>query len=104
TDSEGQTTGELYQRWERYGRECEETLEAADAPSGVVCNGSFDMYVCWDYTAANTTARASCPWYLPWYRHVAAGYVFRQCGSDGQWGPWRDHTQCENPEKNGAFQ
>lgn len=35
---------------------------------------------------------------------VAAGYVFRQCGSDGQWGPWRDHTQCENPEKNGAFQ
>ncbi|XP_040590432.1 gastric inhibitory polypeptide receptor isoform X2 [Mesocricetus auratus] len=70
----------------------------------MVCNGSFDMYVCWDYTAANTTAQASCPWYLPWYRHVAAGYVFRQCGSDGQWGPWRDHTQCENPEKNGAFQ
>ncbi|XP_040590437.1 gastric inhibitory polypeptide receptor isoform X7 [Mesocricetus auratus] len=104
TDSEGQTTGELYQRWERYARECEETLTAADPPSGMVCNGSFDMYVCWDYTAANTTAQASCPWYLPWYRHVAAGYVFRQCGSDGQWGPWRDHTQCENPEKNGAFQ
>lgn len=30
------------------------------------------MYVCWDYTAANTTARASCPWYLPWYRHGEA--------------------------------
>ncbi|XP_036038859.1 gastric inhibitory polypeptide receptor isoform X2 [Onychomys torridus] len=104
TDSEGQTTGELYQRWERYGRECQETLEAADPPSGIVCNGSFDMYVCWDYTAANTTARASCPWYLPWYRHVAAGSVFRQCGSDGQWGSWRDHTQCENPGKNGTFQ
>ncbi|XP_059109530.1 gastric inhibitory polypeptide receptor isoform X2 [Peromyscus eremicus] len=68
TDSEGQTTRELYQRWERYGRECQETLEAADPPS------------------------------------VAAGYVFRQCGSDGQWGSWRDHTQCENPEKNGTFQ
>ncbi|KAF5910452.1 hypothetical protein HPG69_018226 [Diceros bicornis minor] len=62
------------------------------------------MYVCWDYAAPNATARASCPWYLPWHRHVAAGFVLRQCGSDGQWGPWRDHSQCENPEKNGAFQ
>lgn len=26
------------------------------------------MYACWNYTAANTTARVSCPWYLPWYR------------------------------------
>lgn len=104
TDSEGQTTGELYQRWERYGWECQNTLEATEPPSGLACNGSFDMYACWNYTAANTTARVSCPWYLPWYRQVAAGFVFRQCGSDGQWGSWRDHTQCENPEKNGAFQ
>ncbi|XP_021497803.1 gastric inhibitory polypeptide receptor isoform X1 [Meriones unguiculatus] len=104
TDSQEQTTGELYRRWERYRRECQETLEAADPPSGLACNGSFDMYVCWDYAEANTTARASCPWYLPWHRHVFAGFVFRQCGSDGQWGPWRDHTQCENPERNGAFQ
>ncbi|XP_032341674.1 gastric inhibitory polypeptide receptor isoform X8 [Camelus ferus] len=102
--SEGQTAGELYQRWERYRRECQETLEAMEPPAGLACNGSFDMYVCWDYTAPNATARASCPWYLPWHRQVAAGFVLRQCGSDGQWGPWRDHSQCENPEKNGAFQ
>lgn len=38
-------------------------------PPGLVCNGSFDMYVCWDYAAPNVTARASCPWYLPWHRH-----------------------------------
>nr|XP_040136098.1 gastric inhibitory polypeptide receptor isoform X4 [Ictidomys tridecemlineatus] len=62
------------------------------------------MYVCWDYAAPNVTARASCPWYLPWHRHVATGFVLRQCGSDGQWGPWRDHSQCEDPEKNGSFQ
>ncbi|KAL1769379.1 gastric inhibitory polypeptide receptor [Sigmodon hispidus] len=103
-DSEEQATRELYQLWERYAQECQETLKVADSPSGLVCNGSFDMYVCWNYTTANTTAQASCPWYLPWYHHVAAGYVFRQCGSDGHWGSWRDHTQCENPEKNGAFQ
>nr|XP_051696058.1 gastric inhibitory polypeptide receptor [Oryctolagus cuniculus] len=104
TGSEGQTAGELYRRWERYRRECQETLESAEPPSGLACNGSFDMYVCWDYAAPNATARASCPWYLPWHRQVAAGFVLRQCGSDGQWGPWRDHTQCENPEKNEAFQ
>ncbi|XP_048646650.1 gastric inhibitory polypeptide receptor isoform X2 [Marmota marmota marmota] len=104
TGSEGQTSGELYQRWERYRRECQETLEAAEPPPGLACNGSFDMYVCWDYAAPNVTARASCPWYLPWHRHVATGFVLRQCGSDGQWGPWRDHTQCEDPEKNGSFQ
>ncbi|XP_030652377.1 gastric inhibitory polypeptide receptor isoform X1 [Nomascus leucogenys] len=103
TGSEGQTAGELYQRWERYRRECQETLAAAELPSGLACNGSFDMYVCWDYAAPNATARASCPWYLPWHHHVAAGFVLRQCGSDGQWGLWRDHTQCENPEKNEAF-
>ncbi|XP_045844431.1 gastric inhibitory polypeptide receptor isoform X2 [Meles meles] len=104
TGSVGQTAGELYQRWERYRRECQETLEALDPPAGLACNASFDMYVCWDYAAPNDTARVSCPWYLPWHRHVAAGFVLRQCGSDGQWGPWRDHSQCENPEKNGAFQ
>ncbi|XP_071065444.1 gastric inhibitory polypeptide receptor isoform X1 [Dasypus novemcinctus] len=104
TGSEGQTATELYQRWERYRRECQESLVAARAPLGLACNGSFDMYICWDYTAPNATARASCPWYLPWYHDVAAGFVLRQCGSDGQWGPWRDHSQCENPEKNGAFQ
>uniref|UniRef100_A0A671EI24 Gastric inhibitory polypeptide receptor n=1 Tax=Rhinolophus ferrumequinum TaxID=59479 RepID=A0A671EI24_RHIFE len=68
TGSEGQTAGELYQRWERYRRECQETLETAESPA------------------------------------VAAGFVLRQCGSDGQWGPWRDHSQCENPEKNETFQ
>ncbi|XP_042556161.1 gastric inhibitory polypeptide receptor [Dipodomys spectabilis] len=104
TGSVGQTAGELYQRWERYRRECQETLEASEPPAGLACNGSFDMYVCWDYAAPNVTARASCPWYLPWHRHVAAGFVLRHCGSNGQWEPWRDHTQCENPEKNEAFQ
>ncbi|XP_058565711.1 gastric inhibitory polypeptide receptor isoform X1 [Neofelis nebulosa] len=104
TGSVGQTAGELYQRWERYRRECQETLEAVDPPAGLACNGSFDMYVCWDYAAPNATARASCPWYLPWHSHVATGFVLRHCGSDGQWGPWRDHSQCEDPEKNGAFQ
>nr|XP_044615970.1 gastric inhibitory polypeptide receptor isoform X2 [Equus asinus] len=104
TGPEGQTAGELYRRWERYRRECQETLEAAEPPAGLACNRSFDMYVCWDYAAPNATARASCPWYLPWHRHVATGFVLRQCGSDGQWEPWRDHSQCENPEKNGDFQ
>ncbi|ELW71122.1 Gastric inhibitory polypeptide receptor [Tupaia chinensis] len=67
--SEGQTARGLYQRWERYRKECQETLEAAEPPLGLACNGSFDMYVCWDYAAPNATARASCPWYLPWHHY-----------------------------------
>lgn len=54
-------------------------------------NLSFCLHLC-----------ASDP--LPCFPTVAAGFVLRHCGSDGQWGPWRDHSQCENPEKNGVFQ
>lgn len=43
-------------------------------------------------------------YFFPQLSTVAAGFVLRQCGSDGQWGPWRDHSQCENPENNGTFQ
>lgn len=50
------------------------------------------------------TSDTLSPHPIPYAPIVAAGFVFRQCGSDGQWGSWRDHTQCENPEKNGAFQ
>lgn len=42
------------------------------SPLGLACNGTFDMYACWNYTAVNTTARVSCPWYLPWYRQGEA--------------------------------
>uniref|UniRef100_G3UKY6 Gastric inhibitory polypeptide receptor n=1 Tax=Loxodonta africana TaxID=9785 RepID=G3UKY6_LOXAF len=96
---------ELYLRWERYRRECQETLKAAAPPLalGLACNGSFDMYVCWDYAAPNATARASCPGTCPG-TSTGTGFVLRQCGNDGQWGPWRDHSQCENPERNGVFQ
>lgn len=64
------------------GRACPRTSEKACAACGLstrllaptptpglACNASFDMYVCWDYAAPNDTARASCPWYLPWHRH-----------------------------------
>ncbi|KAK2088706.1 hypothetical protein P7K49_034613 [Saguinus oedipus] len=33
--SERRTAGELYQHWERYRKECQETLAAAEPPSGV---------------------------------------------------------------------
>ena len=57
---------------------------------------------CQDYCGEPLHAPFSDP--IPYVPIVAAGYVFRQCGSDGQWGSWRDHTQCESPETNGAFQ
>ena len=57
----GEALGERYRRSTRH-------LAPTPTP-GLACNGSFDMYVCWDHTAPNATARASCPWYLPWNRH-----------------------------------
>ncbi|XP_044291246.1 glucagon receptor-like [Varanus komodoensis] len=71
-------------------------------PTGLVCNRTFDMYVCWSDTLPNASAKVPCPWYLPWYPQVHDGFVFQKCGPDGQWvadesgHPWRDHSQCED--------
>lgn len=66
---------------------------------------NVEMTVVYCYTSfSDTFLLPLTPHTTPYAPIVAAGFVFRQCGSDGQWESWRDHTQCENPEKNGAFQ
>ncbi|XP_074075372.1 gastric inhibitory polypeptide receptor isoform X2 [Macrotis lagotis] len=100
----GNTANELYRQWVRYRTQCQETLEATEPEAGLACNGTFDMYVCWPHSLPNTTASAPCPWYLPWHQEVTRGSVLRLCGADGQWGPWRDHSQCEAPEREQVFQ
>uniref|UniRef100_A0A4X2JZN8 G-protein coupled receptors family 2 profile 2 domain-containing protein n=1 Tax=Vombatus ursinus TaxID=29139 RepID=A0A4X2JZN8_VOMUR len=35
---------------------------------------------------------------------VTMGSVLRLCGADGQWGSWRDHSQCVSPEREQVFQ
>ncbi|XP_043853934.1 gastric inhibitory polypeptide receptor [Dromiciops gliroides] len=102
--SPGSTILELQRRWGRYRAQCQEALAAAEPSAGLACNGTFDMYVCWPHSPPNTTASAPCPWYLPWHEEVTMGSVLRLCGADGQWGPWRDHSQCEAPDGEQVFQ
>ncbi|KAG9473558.1 hypothetical protein GDO78_004057 [Eleutherodactylus coqui] len=85
---------------------CKQLLEAhLHANEGLVCNRTFDRFSCWPDAQPNTTVNVSCPWFLPWYKKVQHGYVYRQCGPDGQWEatshghPLRDSQECEpDPE------
>uniref|UniRef100_A0A4W3HSG0 Glucagon-like peptide 1 receptor n=1 Tax=Callorhinchus milii TaxID=7868 RepID=A0A4W3HSG0_CALMI len=69
--------------------------------SGVFCNRTFDMYICWPDGFPGTTVNVSCPWYLPWQSRVRDRYAFRYCSDNGSWlldlvsqGPWADSSQC----------
>ncbi|XP_068106206.1 gastric inhibitory polypeptide receptor isoform X2 [Hyperolius riggenbachi] len=101
------TVHETVQAWKRYQDWCENRIRTEPPMSGVYCNRTFDMYVCWGDAAANTTHQERCPSYLPWFAQVKDKFVYRQCGPDGQWVqdetnmPWRDHSECEivDPEQ-----
>ncbi|XP_044523235.1 gastric inhibitory polypeptide receptor [Gracilinanus agilis] len=95
---------ELRHRWAQYRDQCLEALAAAEPIAGPACNGTFDGYACWPRSAPNTTASVPCPWYLPWRQEVATGSVLRLCGADGEWGRWRNHSQCDAPEGEQVFQ
>ncbi|KAM8952309.1 gastric inhibitory polypeptide receptor [Pelodytes ibericus] len=99
------TVHDTVQAWKKYQDECEDRMRSEPVLSGVFCNRTFDMYVCWGDAAANTTHAEPCPSYLPWYSQVRDGFVFRRCGPDGYWMrdetdmPWRDHSQCDSVDQ-----
>ncbi|XP_062454188.1 gastric inhibitory polypeptide receptor [Rhea pennata] len=125
------SAGDTLAAWQQYRRACELRLRHDPPAPEPVCNRSFDMYVCWGDAAPNSTATAPCPWYLPWHHQgnrggtpvppapgtalqavagLQGGVVARRCGSDAQWvtdewgRPWRDHAQCEDPEREQPLQ
>ncbi|KAM5308623.1 glucagon receptor isoform 3-T7 [Glossophaga mutica] len=91
----------LLEKWKLYGDQCLHNLSLLPPPTELVCNRTFDKYSCWPDTPPNTTARISCPWYLPWYHKVQHGSVYKRCGPDGQWvrgprgQPWRNASECQ---------
>ncbi|XP_014341377.1 glucagon receptor isoform X3 [Latimeria chalumnae] len=96
----GKTAQDMFQEWKRYEKECEQKMATDPYPTGLFCNRTFDMYVCWPDGPPNTTVKVPCPWFLPWQEKVQNGSVFRKCGPGGHWVtdssglPWRDHSQC----------
>nr|XP_023656114.1 glucagon receptor-like [Paramormyrops kingsleyae] len=87
----------LMEQWMSYKNECTHNISHDPPAPVVVCNRTFDNYACWPDGMPGTTVNVSCPWFLPWYRKVQQGLVYRACGADGQWGP-KNTSECEQDD------
>ncbi|XP_030004661.1 glucagon receptor isoform X2 [Sphaeramia orbicularis] len=83
------------EKWSSYKDQCLEFINTTPPATGLVCNRTFDLYACWPDGLPGTTVNVSCPWFLPWYRKVQRGLVYRICNEDGQWAR-KNTTECED--------
>ncbi|KAK2830252.1 hypothetical protein Q5P01_018183 [Channa striata] len=67
--------------------------------SGLYCSRNWDGWLCWDDTAAGTTASQNCPDYFSDFDPTEK--ATRYCGEDGQWfrhpesnKTWSNYTRC----------
>ncbi|XP_063312155.1 glucagon-like peptide 2 receptor isoform X1 [Pelobates fuscus] len=99
----GSMLNDMQKKWAQYKQECVARLEKErNSTTGVYCNGTFDQFVCWPFSAPGIIS-VPCPWYLPWIGNttVNTGYVYRHCSDEGVWlrnenstTIWRDNTEC----------
>lgn len=85
----------LREQWALYRNECIQSFSSSPPATGLVCNMTFDHYTCWPDGSPGSIVHVSCPWYLPWYRKVKQGRVYRVCGSDGRWANIKNTTECD---------
>ncbi|XP_018610052.1 glucagon receptor-like isoform X2 [Scleropages formosus] len=85
----------LVEQWVKYKEQCNHNISSEPPATGVVCNRTFDRYACWPDGQPNSTVRVACPWYLPWHHKVQNGFVYWECGPDGQWVHVRNTSECE---------
>ncbi|XP_035494089.1 glucagon receptor isoform X2 [Scophthalmus maximus] len=83
------------EKWSSYSNQCLDYLNTTPPATGLVCNRTFDLYACWPDGLPGTTVNVSCPWFLPWYRKVQQGLVYRVCREDGQWSK-KNTSECED--------
>uniref|UniRef100_A0A3B4ZK72 Glucagon receptor-like n=1 Tax=Stegastes partitus TaxID=144197 RepID=A0A3B4ZK72_9TELE len=83
------------EQWSSYRNQCLDYLDATPPATGLVCNRTFDLYACWPDGLPGTTVNVSCPWFLPWYRKVQQGLVYRVCTEDGKWAK-KNTSECED--------
>ncbi|KAK1887036.1 Glucagon receptor [Dissostichus eleginoides] len=83
------------EKWSSYKDQCLDYLNTTPPATGLVCNRTFDLYVCWPDGLPGTTVNVSCPWFLPWYRKVQQGRVYRVCSEEGQWAR-KNTSECED--------
>lgn len=82
-------------QWGSYKDQCLDYLNATPPATGLVCNRTFDLYACWPDGLPGSTVNVSCPWFLPWYRKVQQGLVYRVCTEDGKWAK-KNTSECED--------
>ncbi|XP_078147691.1 glucagon receptor isoform X1 [Centroberyx gerrardi] len=85
----------LKEQWGSYRNQCLDHISTTPPATGLVCNRTFDQYACWPDGLPGTTVNVSCPWFLPWYRKVQQGLVYRVCGTDGRWAQ-KNTSECED--------
>ncbi|XP_060755188.1 glucagon receptor [Neoarius graeffei] len=85
----------LREQWASYRNECVHNFGSNPPATGLVCNRTFDQYTCWPDGSPGSVVNVSCPWYLPWYRKVKQGRVYRVCGADGRWADGKNTTECD---------
>ncbi|CAJ1053153.1 glucagon receptor isoform X1 [Xyrichtys novacula] len=83
------------EQWSSYKNQCLNFINTTPPATGLVCNRTFDLYACWPDGLPGTTVNVSCPWFLPWYRKVQQGRVYRVCNEDGQWAR-KNTSECED--------
>ncbi|XP_068120278.1 glucagon-like peptide 2 receptor isoform X2 [Hyperolius riggenbachi] len=96
TNVRGAVLEDMLKKWAQYKAECLERLEKERALArGVFCNGTFDQYACWPFSAPGNIS-VPCPWY-----EVSSGFAYRICTDKGTWQTrenssdiWRDITEC----------
>ncbi|XP_073763216.1 glucagon receptor isoform X2 [Danio rerio] len=96
--SSGKSLKLLQEQWRIYTNECIQSFISTPPAAGLVCNRTFDQYVCWPDGLPGTTVNVSCPWYLPWYSKVDHGLVYRVCGADGRWVHGKNTSECEQDD------
>nr|XP_006216245.2 glucagon-like peptide 2 receptor isoform X1 [Vicugna pacos] len=94
----GSLLEETTRKWAQYKEKCLRDL--LKEPSGTVCNGTFDQYVCWPHSSPGNVS-VPCPSYLPWWREENSGRAYRYCLSRGTWQTqenstdiWQDDSEC----------
>ncbi|XP_059050164.1 calcitonin gene-related peptide type 1 receptor isoform X2 [Achroia grisella] len=91
------------ERIARDGAACAALNNGSEPPAGAYCEGTFDTWLCWPHTAANTTAYAHCPDFVIGFSPEL--FAYKECTEDGTWWKhpktnrsWSNYTTCIKPE------
>nr|QZD25053.1 GPCR20 [Spodoptera exigua] len=82
---------------------CQLEINGTAPPAPLYCEGTFDSWLCWPPTPANTTAYRACPDFVPGFSPDLLAH--KECTANGTWWqhpqtgrPWSNYTTCVKPE------